>query len=179
MLSLGLGQFHCSSAKPHLPAGLHAELHQWAVLDGPAGRGENQLWLERHQPGLFCPAEAVWGSSKDERTRSNAQISISTTHFFADLFTTCVSLWQNFISKCLEPKEATITKLNEDGEKLIAAEHPGKNVIEVNFCPHFLGAQRWKIMRQTYGNCFFKCYCKLLRRTIYLWILLPYKNSNF
>lgn len=51
---------------------------------------------------------------------------------------TCVSLSQNFISKCLEPKEATITKLNEDGEKLTAAEHPGKNVIEVNLCPHFL-----------------------------------------
>lgn len=42
---------------------------------------------------------------------------------------------QNFISKCLESKEATITKLNDDGEKLIAAEHPGKNVIEVKNHP--------------------------------------------
>lgn len=40
--------------------------------------------------------------------------------------------YENFISKCLESKEATITKLNEDGEKLIAAEHPGKNVIEAH-----------------------------------------------
>ncbi|KAM3864041.1 periplakin, partial [Diretmus argenteus] len=40
--------------------------------------------------------------------------------------------YQNFISKCLESKEATITKLNDDGEKLIAAEHPGKNVIEAH-----------------------------------------------
>lgn len=40
-------------------------------------------------------------------------------------------LTQNFISKCLESKEGTITKLSEDGEKLIAQGHPGKNVIEV------------------------------------------------
>uniref|UniRef100_A0A3Q0SGZ2 Periplakin n=1 Tax=Amphilophus citrinellus TaxID=61819 RepID=A0A3Q0SGZ2_AMPCI len=40
--------------------------------------------------------------------------------------------YENFISKCLETKEATITKLNEDGEKLIASDHPGKNVIEAH-----------------------------------------------
>ncbi|TKS92301.1 Periplakin 190 kDa paraneoplastic pemphigus antigen 195 kDa cornified envelope precursor protein [Collichthys lucidus] len=40
--------------------------------------------------------------------------------------------YENFIGKCLESKEATITKLNDDGEKLIAAEHPGKNVIEAH-----------------------------------------------
>ncbi|XP_029945868.1 periplakin [Salarias fasciatus] len=40
--------------------------------------------------------------------------------------------YENFIGKCLESKEATITKLNEDGEKLIAAKHPGKNVIEAH-----------------------------------------------
>nr|XP_046271255.1 periplakin [Scatophagus argus] len=40
--------------------------------------------------------------------------------------------YENFISKCLESKEATITKLNDDGEKLIASEHPGKNVIEAH-----------------------------------------------
>ncbi|KAI4821678.1 hypothetical protein KUCAC02_007272 [Chaenocephalus aceratus] len=39
---------------------------------------------------------------------------------------------QNFIGKCLESKEATITKLNDDGEKLIASDHPGKNVIEAH-----------------------------------------------
>ncbi|XP_054614550.1 periplakin [Dunckerocampus dactyliophorus] len=40
--------------------------------------------------------------------------------------------YENFIGKCLESKEATITKLNEDGEKLIAAKHPGSNVIEAH-----------------------------------------------
>uniref|UniRef100_A0A8D0A2K9 Periplakin n=1 Tax=Sander lucioperca TaxID=283035 RepID=A0A8D0A2K9_SANLU len=40
--------------------------------------------------------------------------------------------YENFISKCLESKEATITKVNDDGEKLIASEHPGKNVIEAH-----------------------------------------------
>uniref|UniRef100_A0A3Q4HD13 Periplakin n=1 Tax=Neolamprologus brichardi TaxID=32507 RepID=A0A3Q4HD13_NEOBR len=39
--------------------------------------------------------------------------------------------YENFISKCLESKEGTITKLNDDGEKLIASDHPGKNVLEV------------------------------------------------
>lgn len=40
--------------------------------------------------------------------------------------------YENFISKCLESKEATITKLNDDGQSLIAADHPGKNVIEAH-----------------------------------------------
>ncbi|XP_034566534.1 periplakin [Notolabrus celidotus] len=40
--------------------------------------------------------------------------------------------YENFISRCLESKEATVTKLNDDGEKLIASEHPGKNVIEAH-----------------------------------------------
>ncbi|CAL9703635.1 unnamed protein product [Knipowitschia caucasica] len=40
--------------------------------------------------------------------------------------------YENFISKCLESKEGAITKLNDDGEKLIAADHPGKNVIEAH-----------------------------------------------
>ncbi|XP_037333023.2 periplakin [Pungitius pungitius] len=40
--------------------------------------------------------------------------------------------YENFISKCLESKEATVTKLNEDGEKLIASDHPAKNVIEAH-----------------------------------------------
>ncbi|XP_037648271.1 periplakin [Sebastes umbrosus] len=40
--------------------------------------------------------------------------------------------YENFISKCLESKEATITKLNDDGEKLTASDHPGKNVIEAH-----------------------------------------------
>nr|XP_020463998.1 periplakin [Monopterus albus] len=40
--------------------------------------------------------------------------------------------YENFISKCLESREATVTKLNDDGEKLIASDHPGKNVIEAH-----------------------------------------------
>ncbi|XP_061605604.1 periplakin [Phyllopteryx taeniolatus] len=40
--------------------------------------------------------------------------------------------YETFISKCLESKEGTITKLNEDGEKLIASKHPGSNVIEAH-----------------------------------------------
>ncbi|XP_059901992.1 periplakin [Gadus macrocephalus] len=40
--------------------------------------------------------------------------------------------YENFISKCLESKEATITKLNDDGENLMASGHPGKNVIEAH-----------------------------------------------
>uniref|UniRef100_A0A8C4ZQZ0 Desmoplakin SH3 domain-containing protein n=1 Tax=Gadus morhua TaxID=8049 RepID=A0A8C4ZQZ0_GADMO len=40
--------------------------------------------------------------------------------------------YENFISKCLESKEATITKLNDDGETLMASGHPGKNVIEAH-----------------------------------------------
>lgn len=38
---------------------------------------------------------------------------------------------QNFISRCLESKEIGITALNNDGEKLISDQHPGKAVIEV------------------------------------------------
>ncbi|XP_034045796.1 periplakin [Thalassophryne amazonica] len=40
--------------------------------------------------------------------------------------------YENFISKCLESKEATITKLNDDGDKMIASNHPAKNVIEAH-----------------------------------------------
>ncbi|MBN3305154.1 PEPL protein, partial [Amia calva] len=40
--------------------------------------------------------------------------------------------YPNFISKSLESKEATITKLHDDGEKLLASEHPGKNAIEAH-----------------------------------------------
>ncbi|XP_030646106.1 periplakin [Chanos chanos] len=40
--------------------------------------------------------------------------------------------YENFIGKCLESKEATVTKLNDDGEKLLENNHPGKNVIEAH-----------------------------------------------
>ncbi|XP_036409076.1 periplakin [Megalops cyprinoides] len=40
--------------------------------------------------------------------------------------------YENFIAKSLESKEATINSLNDDGEKLIAEKHPGRNVIEAH-----------------------------------------------
>ncbi|XP_023654268.2 periplakin [Paramormyrops kingsleyae] len=40
--------------------------------------------------------------------------------------------YENLISKSLESKEASVSKLNEDGEKLITSNHPGKNVIEAH-----------------------------------------------
>ncbi|KAJ8284129.1 hypothetical protein COCON_G00029790 [Conger conger] len=40
--------------------------------------------------------------------------------------------YENFISKGLEPREASITKLSDDGEKLLAADHPGRIVIEAH-----------------------------------------------
>ncbi|XP_021180706.2 periplakin [Fundulus heteroclitus] len=40
--------------------------------------------------------------------------------------------YENFISKCLENKEATVTKLNDDGQALVTQQHPGKNVIEAH-----------------------------------------------
>ncbi|XP_061568849.1 periplakin [Cololabis saira] len=40
--------------------------------------------------------------------------------------------YQNFISKCLESKEATVTKLNDDRDRLDAEDHPGKNVIQAH-----------------------------------------------
>ncbi|XP_064178533.1 periplakin-like isoform X1 [Anguilla rostrata] len=40
--------------------------------------------------------------------------------------------YENFISKGLEAREASITKLSDDGEKLLAADHPGRNVIEAH-----------------------------------------------
>ncbi|KAG7491993.1 hypothetical protein MATL_G00009710 [Megalops atlanticus] len=40
--------------------------------------------------------------------------------------------YENFISKALEDREATVTKLSDDGEKLLAADHPGRNVIEAH-----------------------------------------------
>ncbi|KAK3519760.1 hypothetical protein QTP70_003905 [Hemibagrus guttatus] len=43
----------------------------------------------------------------------------------------CKRQYEDFISKCLESKEGTITKLSEDGEKLNAQGHPGKHVIEI------------------------------------------------
>lgn len=39
--------------------------------------------------------------------------------------------WQNFINRNLEAKEERINKLHTEGDQLLAAEHPGRNSIEV------------------------------------------------
>lgn len=38
---------------------------------------------------------------------------------------------QNFINRNLEAKEERINKLHSEGDQLLAAEHPGRNSIEV------------------------------------------------
>ncbi|XP_007903070.1 periplakin [Callorhinchus milii] len=40
--------------------------------------------------------------------------------------------YENFVNRNLEAKEATITKLHQDGNKLLEANHPGKNPIEAH-----------------------------------------------
>ncbi|KAJ8250952.1 hypothetical protein GJAV_G00215220 [Gymnothorax javanicus] len=40
--------------------------------------------------------------------------------------------YESFITKSLEAKEETITKLNSDAEKLLQANHPGRNVIQAH-----------------------------------------------
>ncbi|KAJ8253693.1 hypothetical protein COCON_G00203050 [Conger conger] len=40
--------------------------------------------------------------------------------------------YESFITKSLEAKEETITKLNEDADKLLQANHPGTNVIKAH-----------------------------------------------
>ncbi|KAJ8386165.1 hypothetical protein AAFF_G00175890 [Aldrovandia affinis] len=40
--------------------------------------------------------------------------------------------YENFITKRLQPKEETITKLSDDADKLVRSNHPGKNVIQAH-----------------------------------------------
>ncbi|KAJ8374148.1 hypothetical protein SKAU_G00047280 [Synaphobranchus kaupii] len=40
--------------------------------------------------------------------------------------------YENFITKSLEAKEETITKLNDEAERLLQANHPGRNVIQAH-----------------------------------------------
>lgn len=47
--------------------------------------------------------------------------------------------WQNFINRNLEAKEERINKLHTEGDQLLAAEHPGRNSIEV-CVPHRRGS---------------------------------------
>lgn len=50
-----------TAAAPELPAGLHAALHQRALLAGPAGPGPRAVRLERPQPRLPQPPAPVRG----------------------------------------------------------------------------------------------------------------------
>lgn len=106
-------------------------MHKWALLVGPAGRRAHQLQLEWHQHGLPFSKEAVWGKDHIHAVCSTMQRShnIPIIINFSQYITQ-----QNFISKGLEVREASITKLSDDGEKLLTADHPGKNVIEVDNC---------------------------------------------
>lgn len=46
---------------------------------------------------------------------------------------------QNFIHRNLEAKEERINKLHSEGDQLLAAEHPGRNSIEVRVPPETRG----------------------------------------
>jgi hypothetical protein len=70
--------------------------------------------------------------SYQRKIREEVECGLHASCFASFGFTRLIPpMLQNFISKCLESKEATITKLNDDGETLMASGHPGKNVIEV------------------------------------------------
>lgn len=59
-------------------------------------------------------------------------IEMQTMHLYIFNMLLCTwKLHQNYISKCLEAKEKSITQLNEEGEDLMEQNHPGKNVIGV------------------------------------------------
>lgn len=122
------GHFSAAATRPPESEGLHATLYQWTLLARPANWGAHQLWLERCQPRLPVTPEAVWGESGIQSLAPDILRRVclegSVIHHFYPQ--------QNLISKSLESKEASVSKLNEDGEKLIASNHPGKNVIEVD-----------------------------------------------
>ncbi|XP_059203859.1 periplakin [Centropristis striata] len=94
------------------------------LLASSSARQRNLLSLRDYMQR--CTNELYWMDQQaDERTNydwSDANLDYPARQ----------RQYENFISKCLESKEATITKLNDDGEKLVASGHPGKNVIEAH-----------------------------------------------
>ncbi|XP_060945442.1 periplakin [Limanda limanda] len=103
-------------------SGLHMKYNK--LLANSSARQRNLLSLRDYMQR--CTNELYWMDQQaDERINydwSDANLDYPARQ----------RQYENFISKCLESKEATVTKLNDDGEKLIAAEHPGKNVIEAH-----------------------------------------------
>ncbi|KAJ8391856.1 hypothetical protein AAFF_G00084720 [Aldrovandia affinis] len=73
-----------------------------------------------------CTNELYW---MDQQTEERINYNWSDTNLD---YLSRKKQYENFISKGLEPREATITKLSDDGEKLLAADHPGRNVIEAH-----------------------------------------------
>uniref|UniRef100_A0A674NPI3 Periplakin n=1 Tax=Takifugu rubripes TaxID=31033 RepID=A0A674NPI3_TAKRU len=94
------------------------------LLANSTARQQNLMTLRDYMQN--CTNELYWMDQQAEE-RINYDWSDTNLDYSARQ-----KQYENFISKCLEPKEATVTKLNDDGEKLIAAEHPGKNVIEAH-----------------------------------------------
>ncbi|XP_056263603.1 periplakin [Pseudoliparis swirei] len=94
------------------------------LLASSSARQRNLLSLRNYMQS--CTNELYWMDQQAEE-RINYDWSDTNLDYPARQ-----RQYENFISKCLESKEATVTKLNEDGEKLIVAEHPGKNVIEAH-----------------------------------------------
>uniref|UniRef100_A0A3Q4B4N6 Uncharacterized protein n=1 Tax=Mola mola TaxID=94237 RepID=A0A3Q4B4N6_MOLML len=94
------------------------------LLANSGARQHNLLSLRDYMQN--CTNELYWMDQQAEE-----RINYDWSNINLD-YPTRQKQYENFIGKCLETKEATITKLNEDGEKLIAAEHPAKNVIEAH-----------------------------------------------
>ncbi|XP_052405032.1 periplakin [Carassius gibelio] len=104
------------------PDGQQAKYNK--LLASSSARQKNLLSLRDYMQR--CTSELYWMEQQaDERT----------TYDWSDNnldYPARKRQYENFISKCLESKEKTITKLNEDGEELIEQNHPGKNVIEAH-----------------------------------------------
>ncbi|XP_042360413.1 periplakin [Plectropomus leopardus] len=94
------------------------------LLASSSARQRNLVSLRDYMQ--HCTNELYW---MDQQAEERVNYDWSDTNLE---YKTRQKQYENFIGKCLESKEATITKLNDDGEKLIAAEHPGKNVIEAH-----------------------------------------------
>uniref|UniRef100_A0A672Z2K1 Uncharacterized protein n=1 Tax=Sphaeramia orbicularis TaxID=375764 RepID=A0A672Z2K1_9TELE len=94
------------------------------LMDASAARQRNLLSLRDYMQR--CTNELYW---MDQQAEERINYDWSDTN---PDYNSRQKQYENFINKCLESKEATITKLNDDGEKMVAADHPGKNVIEAH-----------------------------------------------
>ncbi|KAM3598015.1 uncharacterized protein V6R79_012345 [Siganus canaliculatus] len=111
-----------SSGDKEYVSGLQTKYNK--LLASSSARQRNLLSLRDYMQR--CTNELYW---MDQQAEERLNYDWSNTNMD---YPTRQRQYENFISKCLESKEASVTKLNDDGEKLIAAEHPGKNVIEAH-----------------------------------------------